>query len=109
MLPHGGIALNPSHFVSNSTLAREQAWRVHRASVDVGKRVRALAPDVILVSTPHGVADEHNFVFYTNARANGTAETDNCQCPPCCYDVQVRAHVCAGMHLCASRCVSTPI
>jgi hypothetical protein len=89
VLPHGGIALNPSQFDSPSKLAKQWAWSMHRSAVDVGRYIQRLAPDVLLLSTPHGVADLHRFQIYLNARANGTATTDNCQCPPCCYDVDV--------------------
>ena len=42
---------------------------------------------MILLSTPHGVADLRNFQFYLNPRGYGWADTDNCDCPPCCYNV----------------------
>ncbi|KAL5004934.1 hypothetical protein ScPMuIL_018390 [Solemya velum] len=29
-----------------------------------------------------------NFVFYLNSRGDGYADTDNCKCPPCCYQVE---------------------
>jgi hypothetical protein len=89
VLPHGGIALNPSRFDSPSKWAKEWAWKIHRSAVEVGRHIRALEPDLIFISTPHGVSDLQRFTFYVNPLANGTAETDNCKCPPCCYDVSV--------------------
>ncbi len=90
ILPHGGIALNPSRFDTISKWAKQWAWKIHKSAVEVGQYIRNLEPDVILLSTPHGVADLKQFMFYMNARGNGTAETDNCKCPPCCYDVDVK-------------------
>lgn len=49
--------------------------------------VASLEPDVILLSTPHGIADLNNFLFYLNPHGFGWADTDNCGCPPCCYNV----------------------
>lgn len=93
VLPHGGIALNPSRFESSSKFAREWAWKIHRSAVEVGRHIRSLEPDIIFLSTPHGVSDLTKFTFYVNPLANGTAETDNCKCPPCCYDVSVKIDV----------------
>lgn len=89
VLPHGGISLNPSRFDPPSKWAKEWAWKIHRAAVEVGRHIRTLEPDLIFLSTPHGVADMQRFMFYLNPLANGSAETDNCKCPPCCYDVSV--------------------
>ena len=49
----------------------------------------SLQPDLILLSTPHGVAALHDFVLYLNPWGFGWADTDNCACPPCCYNVSV--------------------
>lgn len=42
---------------------------------------------MILLSTPHGIADLNNFLFYLNPNGFGWADTDNCGCPPGCYNV----------------------
>ncbi|XP_065830095.1 protein CA_C1420-like [Oscarella lobularis] len=89
VLPHGGIALDPAHFPTANATIRNEAWALHEACVDVASVIARLAPDVVLVSTPHGVADLKSFVVYLNEKAAGSADTDNCACPPCCYDVQV--------------------
>ena len=85
----GGIALDPAHFPTANATIRNEAWALHEACVDVASVIARLAPDVVLVSTPHGVADLKSFVVYLNEKAAGSADTDNCACPPCCYDVQV--------------------
>uniref|UniRef100_A0A915HQK6 Extradiol ring-cleavage dioxygenase class III enzyme subunit B domain-containing protein n=1 Tax=Romanomermis culicivorax TaxID=13658 RepID=A0A915HQK6_ROMCU len=89
VLPHGGVALNPSGFHTTDMRAKQKAWKINQASVDVGRYIRRLEPDLIVLSTPHGVADAKNFAFYMAPNANGSAETDNCDCPPCCYSASV--------------------
>ena len=91
VLPHGGIALDPNYFTngSNATTLQE-AWELHNACVQVGELIRQMAPDLIVLSTPHGIADLNNFQFYLNGAAGGPADTDNCACPPCCYNISVK-------------------
>lgn len=91
VLPHGGIALDPNHFTngSNATTLQE-AWELHDACVQVGEQIRRMAPELIVLSTPHGIADLNNFMFYLNGVAEGAADTDNCVCPPCCYNISVK-------------------
>ena len=91
VLPHGGIALDPNYFTneSNATTLQE-AWELHDACVQVGEEIRQLSPDLIVLSTPHGIADLNDFQFYLNQRASGRGDTDNCECPPCCYSISVK-------------------
>lgn len=91
VLPHGGIALDPNYFTNGSNeTTLEEAWELHDACVQVGEQIRGMAPDLIVLSTPHGVADLNNFQFYLNGFAGGPADTDNCKCPPCCYNISVQ-------------------
>lgn len=90
VMPHGSIALDPRHFNTTNSTAKKEAWELHDACVKVGQQIEQLRPDLIFLSTPHGVADLRNFVFYLNPLGKGYAEMDNCKCPPCCYDVSVR-------------------
>ncbi|CAI7992078.1 hypothetical protein GBAR_LOCUS919 [Geodia barretti] len=87
VMPHGGIALDPRYFNTTNSTAKAEAWALHEACQQVGREIAALEPSVILLSTPHGVADLSNFQFYLNPRGYGWADTDNCDCPPCCYNV----------------------
>lgn len=64
----GGIALDPSHFVSNDSSAVSDAWDLHSACLEAGKLVGDLQPDLLLLSTPHGVADLNSFSFYLNSK-----------------------------------------
>ncbi|XP_064390780.1 protein TTE1956-like isoform X2 [Halichondria panicea] len=89
VLPHGGIALDPSHFKTTNKTSLAQAWEIHNACMKAGKLIEGLKPDLILLSTPHGVADQTNFQFYLNSKGFGSTDTDNCACPPCCYNVSV--------------------
>ncbi|CAG5114861.1 unnamed protein product [Candidula unifasciata] len=89
VMPHGGIALDPTHFNATNSTALEQAWEIHRACKQVGEEIASLKPELILLSTPHGIADLRNFVLYLNPVASGFADTDNCDCPPCCYNATV--------------------
>ncbi|XP_078689939.1 uncharacterized protein LOC144921127 isoform X1 [Branchiostoma floridae x Branchiostoma belcheri] len=89
VLPHGGIALDPSHFNTTNQTALQQAWQIHNAAQKVGRLINSLRPDLLFLSTPHGVADLTNFLFYLNPKGYGSADTDNCACPPCCYNVSV--------------------
>lgn len=88
-MPHGGIALDPSHFNSSDAASLQQAWVLHAACLEAGREAGRLAPDLVLLSTPHGVADLTQFQFYLNSMGFGVADTDNCACPPCCYNVSV--------------------
>ena len=89
VMPHGGIALDPTHFNTTNSTSLEEAWQIHEACITVGEEISKLNPDLILLSTPHGIADLRNFVFYLNPAAYGTADTDNCACPPCCYNASI--------------------
>lgn len=89
IMPHGGIALDPRHFNTTNSTAKKEAWEIHNACVKVGQQMQQLKPDLVFLSTPHGVADLKNFLFYLNPQGQGHADTDNCQCPPCCYSVSV--------------------
>ncbi|CAL1532992.1 unnamed protein product, partial [Lymnaea stagnalis] len=69
VLPHGGIALDPTHFNSTNATAKQQAWEIHKACELVGVEITMLKPDVVLLSTPHGISDLKNFVLYLNPKA----------------------------------------
>lgn len=66
----GGIALDPSHFKTDNITAKLEAQLLNKACIDVGVWVGALQPDLIVLSTPHGIADLNNFAFYLNSMVN---------------------------------------
>ena len=68
VIPHGDFAYDPSlvHGANGST-------EVHRAAVVAGKYIASLRPDIIMLSTPHGVALTNDFAFYTNSAGAGFA------------------------------------
>ncbi|GFR87174.1 protein CA_C1420-like [Elysia marginata] len=92
-MPHGGIALDPTHFNTTNATSLKEAWEIHEACKTIGKAILELNPDIVLLSTPHGIADLQNFVFYMNPLAEGFADTDNCACPPCCYNASINIDV----------------
>ena len=89
VMPHGGIALDPTHFNTTNATSLKEAWQIHEACSSVGEEISKLNPDVVLLSSPHGIADLRNFIFYMNPAASGFADTDNCVCPPCCYNASI--------------------
>ncbi len=89
VLPHGGISLDPTYFNTSNETAKQEAWAIHNAALGVGDSITALNPDLILLSTPHGIADLRQFIFYLNPTGYGVADTDNCQCPTCCYNISI--------------------
>jgi hypothetical protein len=89
VMPHGGIALDPKHFETNNLTILEEAWALHNSCRSVGEVVSRLNPSVVFISTPHGIADLNSFLFYLNDRGYGSGGTDNCNCPPCCYNISV--------------------
>ena len=85
----GGIALDPRYFNTTNATAKAQAWLVHAAAQQVGRQIEDLHPDTTILSTPHGIAAPEDFAFYFSPKGSGFADTDNCACPPCCYNLSV--------------------
>jgi len=69
VLPHGDYAFEPSliGFAHGSS-------RLHDAAYRLGAEIDALQPDLIFLSTPHGLIDGTNFLFYSNSDAEGHAD-----------------------------------
>ncbi|KAL9985097.1 hypothetical protein ACROYT_G007462 [Oculina patagonica] len=89
VMPHGGIALDPRYFNTTNATAKAQAWLVHKAAIQVGRQIEDLKPDTIVLSSPHGIAAPEDFIFYLSPKGSGFSDTDNCACPPCCYNLSV--------------------
>ena len=85
----GGLALDPQYFNTTNSTAKAMAWHVHSAAKEVGKQIVSMQPDLIVLSTPHGIAAAEDFMFYLSPKGSGFADTDNCACPPCCYKLNV--------------------
>lgn len=86
----GGIALDPNHFHTTNETAKQEAWKLNQAAHTVGQNVRDLKPDLVVLTSPHGIADLNKFMFFLNQAGSGPADTDNCNCPPCCYNVSIQ-------------------
>ena len=81
--------MDPRYFNTTNVTAKAQAFLVHDAAVKVGKQIDDLKPDTIVLSTPHGIAAPEDFIFYLSPQGSGFSDTDNCACPPCCYNLSV--------------------
>lgn len=71
VLPHGGIALDPRNFNTTNKTKVHQAYELQEACLKVGRDVRRTNPDLIFLSTPHGMADYRNFLIYSNIVGSG--------------------------------------
>lgn len=60
--------MDPTHFKTSDKQALLEAWSLHNASKLVGELVGSWQPDLLLLSTPHGVADLTQFSFYLNSK-----------------------------------------
>lgn len=67
-VPHGDFALDPSLIggVNGSTL-------IHNASIALGRQLSQLKPDLIFITTPHGVALTNDFAVYQSSNGSGFA------------------------------------
>ena len=68
VLPHGDFAFDPS-LVGN----KNHSLELHKGAQAVGAAVAALRPDIIVLTTPHGIESERDFAFYRNTNGSGFA------------------------------------
>jgi aromatic ring-opening dioxygenase LigB subunit len=74
VLPHGDFALDPGLLPENST-ERQAAEEVAAAASKAGKWLSTLIkPDLIILSTPHGMELTNDFAFYLGSSASGYAD-----------------------------------
>lgn len=67
ILPHGDFAYDPS-LVNYEGGSAE----LHNASIAVGEWImNTLNPDVIFLTTPHGLALDNDFLIYKNSNESG--------------------------------------
>lgn len=68
IVPHGALILDasPSH--------TDGRYELHQAMVSVANQITNLKPDVILVTSPHGISLSDDYGIYFNESAHGSAE-----------------------------------
>ncbi|MFX0091156.1 MAG: hypothetical protein ACFFBD_05275 [Candidatus Hodarchaeota archaeon] len=69
ILPHGSMILDPS-----KEDIPVQAKNLHSAMQNAAHTIKELHPDLIFLTTPHGIALSHDFGIYMNKGASGSAE-----------------------------------
>ncbi|GAU90380.1 hypothetical protein RvY_02802 [Ramazzottius varieornatus] len=79
VLPHGGLALDPSHTEFTSSTDQQLAQSLHDSLILSSQDVAEQNPDIIFLSTPHGFLDVDRFLVYLNHKAAGLASPDNCK------------------------------
>lgn len=102
VLPHGDFAYDPT--LLNGT-NRSTAERVRAASLSAARHVGSLAPEVVVLVTPHGVALGRDFVLYANSAADGYAAIGADLHDPARPGYQVPLH---NVNLDATLAVSPP-
>ena len=74
ILPHGDFAVDPS-LVPANTKEREAADAVAQAAAETGHWLsRHVDPDLVFLSTPHGIALSNDFGIYLGSKASGSAD-----------------------------------
>jgi aromatic ring-opening dioxygenase LigB subunit len=74
ILPHGDFALDPS-LVPANTRERKAANVVAHAAAETGHWLaRHVDPDLIILSTPHGIELSNDFGLYLGSTASGSAD-----------------------------------
>jgi aromatic ring-opening dioxygenase LigB subunit len=69
VLPHGCLVLD----ATEDEVPPPGALSLHRGMVEAAEWVRTLQPDIILLSTPHGITLEKEWAIYNNTKAKGDA------------------------------------
>ncbi|OQV24493.1 hypothetical protein BV898_01555 [Hypsibius exemplaris] len=100
VVPHGSLALDPSHTNFSNASAKALASLIHDSLIRVSQDVAAQNPQVIFLSTPHGIADLDKFLLYLNSAAGGVTYADSCtNATECAYKLQVSLAANASMEL----------
>ena len=66
IMPHGALTLT-----KEDPSIPPPAHRLHDACMEVGKQINDLKPDIIFLTTPHGVSLNNDYVIYGNSKAAG--------------------------------------
>ncbi len=72
ILPHGAMILDP-----NKDKIPKEAIDIHHAMIKMAKNINDLKPDLIFLTTPHGIALSNDFGIYMNKGGSGSAEWNN--------------------------------
>jgi len=72
ILPHGSMILDPK----KKGLPKE-AKELHKAMIDATLAIEKLKPDLIFMTSPHGIALSNDFGIYLNKGGIGSAEWNN--------------------------------
>ena len=71
VLPHGDFALDPTLLPAGST-ERDAADEVSAAAHEAGRWLSTIIkPDLVILSTPHGMELTNDFAFYLGTKASG--------------------------------------
>ena len=68
ILPHGALILDPD------PIKEPESYKLHNGMKKCAKQIKALEPDIILLTTPHGISLTNSLAIYTNKYASGSAE-----------------------------------
>lgn len=71
LLPHGDIVLDASRDLSLNSTQRRQARELREAALQAGSFLQEATPELILLVTPHGIADLERHAFVLNPTAAG--------------------------------------
>eukprot|EP00668_Euglena_longa_P002837 GGOE01003318.1.p1 GENE.GGOE01003318.1~~GGOE01003318.1.p1 ORF type:complete len:370 (-),score=68.55 GGOE01003318.1:35-1144(-) len=94
VLPHGDFAYDPS-LVHNLNGSLE----IHRAALRFAEMLSATAPEVLLLSTPHGLSSSQEFLLYSNSEGKGFAAIGRDLHDPSIvpYDIRLDLHLGANL------------
>jgi aromatic ring-opening dioxygenase LigB subunit len=68
ILPHGAMILDKRKAQENNAL------ELHNAMKQMAKQIKSLEPDIIFLTSPHGVSHSNDFGIYLNKAASCSAE-----------------------------------
>eukprot|EP01126_Amoeba_proteus_P017731 TRINITY_DN1869_c0_g1_i12.p1 TRINITY_DN1869_c0_g1~~TRINITY_DN1869_c0_g1_i12.p1 ORF type:complete len:211 (-),score=19.80 TRINITY_DN1869_c0_g1_i12:641-1273(-) len=91
VLPHGDFVYDPQIIGG-----KNGSEKLHQAAIQLGEWVDSLQPDIIFITTPHGISSHNNFLIYVNSNGSGFAPIgqdleNNCTIGPVSgYDVNMQ-------------------
>ena len=73
VLPHGDFAFDPSLLAKLNPASQKLSEALHAGSVEAGRLLTLAQPDVVILSTPHGLQASWDLAVYQNAKLDGKA------------------------------------